>query len=44
MTQDHLSEKTLQMMDDAMKNYAQGEVSAPVDLKKMKALADELPD
>ena len=41
---DQLSKKTLKMMDSAMKNFAKGKVSAPVDLKRMKELADGLPD
>jgi hypothetical protein len=41
---DQLSEKTLSMMDSAMKNYAKGKVSEAVDIKKMKAIADALPD
>ena len=41
---DQLSEKTLRMMDRAMRNFADGDVSEPVDLKEIKRLADGLPD
>jgi hypothetical protein len=41
---DQLSEKTLRMMDAAMKNIAKGVASEPVDIEKMKELADDLPD
>ena len=41
---DQLSEKTLRMMDSAMKNLARGLAGEPVNIKKMKRLADALPD
>jgi hypothetical protein len=41
---DQLSAKTLRMMDHGMKNLGKGLASEPRDVKKMKDLADGLPD
>ena len=38
------SESTLRMLDQSMKNYLKGKVSKPVNLNKMKHIADTLPE
>jgi hypothetical protein len=37
---DEISEKTLQMIDTAVKRYKQGDVSDPVDLDELKKLLE----
>ena len=44
MSLNQLSEKTIYMMDKAMKNLADGKVSEPVDIDEIRKIADELPD
>jgi hypothetical protein len=39
-----LSERTLRMMDKAMKNFAKGVRSDPIDTGAMRKAADALPD
>jgi hypothetical protein len=39
-----ISKRTLQMMDRGIKNFSKGKVSEPLDIKKLKGIADALPD
>lgn len=38
---DEISRRTLEMMDDAMKNLKEGEVSGPVDMEELEKLLED---